>query len=925
MRGRQEQYEAVLDALEGAQQGQGKVILVEGEPGIGKSRLIAVARDRAERRGFFLAVAAADELTNWDPLAPLLAAVGNGPVAYPDDGTPSPTIAAAVAEPSLVRARLEQLASVTPVLVAVDDIHWADPATIHACQIMPRLLSPDPILWIFAKPTSADRNEAALLFDVLERDGAVRIQLAPLDQEAQMLMIGDLLGAPPDAKLSELTGEAAGNPGMLVELLRGLVDQGAIKISGGRAGPASDQIPQRPQAVARKRLEGLSARTRLFLETASVLGRSFRLEDVAEMLGERPGGLLTAVEEALAAGFVVPTRETLVFRHEFVRHAVSQALPQSVQQALDRQFGQILLARGGSAVPAAHHLLNGARIGDRLALAALDSAAAELLPSAPEAAAELAAGALKFTLPSDPRRPDRTLTTVKALTAVGQWEEAETLARSALAVPGPALDSAAMRCALSSLLAQSGRAPEAMAEAQNVLANSDVPGDLRDDATVALLQAWTELRGNQQAEQLATSIISEPGKKRTDVIVAALLSIALVMWDTGRLAEALDLAAQAAQRTATEFSGPKGYQPHLFLVSRLIDIRRLDEAIAIMESVELAEAAGAGPWPRGTAGALRARIALAAGQLEEAAAEAEPHVVTAPDRHSLYECIATSVLATVAVRKGDLQAAAEMAEKLSGVGHYFGSAYDACSARIVAAQVTDANQGPRDALALLRDILDELTEHRWVLAGDPASAPWLVRAALAAGDRQQAERVVSVIREVSQGNPSFGAVRASAEHAEGLLESDIPRLQNAVAQHTDAWARACAAEDLGVLLTTVGSGQEAVGFLEEALQEHMSSGAARDAARIRHRLRRLGVRRKHWATEKRPATGWDSLTDTERAIAELVASGLTNQQVASQLFVSAHTVAFHLRQVFRKLGIRSRVKLTRIALEHTGEQTQDAG
>jgi DNA-binding CsgD family transcriptional regulator len=675
----------------------------------------------------------------------------------------------------------------------------------------------------------------------------------------------------------------------------------------------------------RKRLNGLSARTRSFLETASILGRSFRLEDVAEMLGERPGGLLTAVEEALAAGFLASARQALRFRQEFVRHAVAQALPESVQQALHQQFGQILLTRGGSAVPAAHHLLNGARIGDRPALAALDSAAAELLASAPKTAAELAAGALKFTRPSDPRRADRTLAIVKALTAVGEWEEAETLARSALAVPQPALDSAAMRCALSSLLAQSGRAAEAMAEAQNVLANSGIPADLRDDATVALLRAWTELRGNQQAEQLATSIIGEPAKKRTDVLVAALLSTALVMWDTGRLAEALDLAAQAVQRTATGFSGPHGHQPHLFLVSRLIDIRRLDEAIAIMDSVELAEAAGAGPWPRGTAGALRARIALAGGQLEEAAAEAEPYIVTVPDGHSPYEGIATSILATVAVRKGDLQAAAEMAEKLSNDGHYLGSAYEACSARIVAAQVADASQGPRDALVLLRGVLDELAEHRWVLVADPASAPWLVRAALAAGDRRLAERVVSVIREVSQGNPSFGVVRASAEHAEALLESDIPRLQNAVAQHADAWARSCAAEDLGVLLTTVGSRQEAVRSLEEALQGYLSSGAARDAARIRHRLRRLGIRRRHWATERRPATGWDSLTDTERAIAELVASGLTNQQVASQLFVSAHTVAFHLRQVFRKLGIRSRVKLTRIALEHTGDQTQDVG
>ena len=87
-------------------------------------------------------------------------------------------------------------------------------------------------------------------------------------------------------------------------------------------------------------------------------------------------------------------------------------------------------------------------------------------------------------------------------------------------------------------------------------------------------------------------------------------------------------------------------------------------------------------------------------------------------------------------------------------------------------------------------------------------------------------------------------------------------------------------------------------------------------ARTRRRLRQLGVRRRHWASEQRPAAGWASLTDIERATARLVAEGLTNQRIADQLFISTHTAAFHLRQVFRKLDIGSRVDLARIALEH---------
>jgi DNA-binding CsgD family transcriptional regulator len=84
---------------------------------------------------------------------------------------------------------------------------------------------------------------------------------------------------------------------------------------------------------------------------------------------------------------------------------------------------------------------------------------------------------------------------------------------------------------------------------------------------------------------------------------------------------------------------------------------------------------------------------------------------------------------------------------------------------------------------------------------------------------------------------------------------------------------------------------------------------------VRRRLRRLGVRRLRWAVQTRPSTGWPSLTGTECTVSELVAQGSTNQQVAEQMFISVHTVAFHLRQVFRKLGISSRVELARIAAE----------
>jgi DNA-binding CsgD family transcriptional regulator len=157
---------------------------------------------------------------------------------------------------------------------------------------------------------------------------------------------------------------------------------------------------------------------------------------------------------------------------------------------------------------------------------------------------------------------------------------------------------------------------------------------------------------------------------------------------------------------------------------------------------------------------------------------------------------------------------------------------------------------------------------------------------------------------------------AAAAHTLGLVRHDSERLARAAAQHQDPWARASAAEDLGVLLAEQADQDRAVERMGEALDGYGKTGAAIDLARVRRRLRRLGVRRRHWArSAERASAGWDSLTETERVTSELVAQGLSNQQAADRMYVSVHTIAFHLRQIFRKLSIGSRVELARIVME----------
>jgi DNA-binding CsgD family transcriptional regulator len=463
-----------------------------------------------------------------------------------------------------------------------------------------------------------------------------------------------------------------------------------------------------------------------------------------------------------------------------------------------------------------------------------------------------------------------------------------------------------------------------MIEAQAVLASFDITPSLRDDATMALLWSWLGLRSNSQADRLARAVLAEPSAKRGEVVVAATVALAMASWDAGRPTEALDLVAQAGRKAAEGPYETTHFNAHFLLAMGLIDVGRAGEATPIVDFAESAGVSTMSPWPDGIGEALRARIALVAGRLDDAAAHARAASRAAGTNGAAgHDTLALPVLATVALRRGNLRLAASYAGRLADDYRFYGSVYRTGAARLVAAQVLEARRGPRAALDYLADVLGELGEHRSVLLADPGNGPWLVRAALATGDRAQAAGICSVISETSQANPTIPAVRAAAAYAEGLVTADVPCLRHAAAQLTDPWVRSSATEDQGVLLARSGDEDEAARVFDEALRGYASMGAGRDVARMRRRLRKLGIRRRHWSTGKRPATGWESLTDSELATSRLVAQGMTNQQIAGQLFISTHTVAFHLRQVFRKLGITSRVELTRIAVEHARDG-QDA-
>jgi DNA-binding CsgD family transcriptional regulator len=926
MRGREAEWQAVRDLLRRAQRGLGGVLLVDGEWGIGKSLLLRESEREAAAQGFSLATGSADQMGQLMPFAALLAALHQpfGRLTAEQDHQPD-MLDSLHWQIAQLQANLEQRAAAAPVLVSLDDLQWASPATLLALRILPRELARYPMAWILARSSSQQEKGAELLFDSLEGEGATRITLAPLDADAVAGLLADAFGASPDGRLLAQASGAAGNPSLLTELIRCLREEKTVQVSDGSARLISAQLPRRIDLVARQGLNGLSGPARHLLETAAVLGRSFRLEEAAEMLGVTPAALLPAIEEAVDAGVLTTADDAFRFRRKLVWQAVVRMIPRPARRALHRQFGEILLGRGGSAAKAAGHLLKAAHANDPASLTGLDKAVAEILGSCPQTAARLAQRALELTDPSDPGALPRSVTAAEALTAAGLLEQAARIVHDTLPQPLPLVLEARLRCALSSIRCASGEPHEASAEAETVLAQPQLPRGVRDQAMIAHLQAAAGLRDPQGADHAASAVLGAPDEHSEPLVAAALVVRAMTSWDQGRIAEGLEFLREAARHGTVASPDARQFQPRLALAAALVDLRRFDEAATVLRAADIEGLHGI---PSAAVPAiLRARMHLARGRLREAAADAEAALDSAGTlaAHG-YTSVAHSVLALIALRRGDIEAAAQHVASRSVRMTHFADAYARSEAAFAEAQVTEGRGGPGAALDQIRDVCADLAERRGLLLGEPATSPWLVRTALAAGDHDLAKAVATVTDTLASDNPEVTAVAAAASHSLGLLHRDPARLAEAAARHPDPWARASAAEDLGVLLAAQADQDLAVQRMGEALDGYGLTGAAIDLARVRRRLRRLGVRRRHWArSAEKASAGWDSLTETERVTSELVAQGLSNQQAADRMYVSVHTIAFHLRQIFRKLSIGSRVELARIVMEQQEHGTGLAG
>jgi DNA-binding CsgD family transcriptional regulator len=929
--GRSGELDALRALLRRAAAGTGQVAFVEGEAGIGKSRLLEDAITAADGLGFQVFAGAAEELAANRPFGPLigalelerdapdpvrreLARLARGDTA-PDDGS---VLLSAVPDHSYrvvegILDLVEGLTAGSPVALILDDLQWADHATLLTVLELGRRLTSMPAAVLTAFRPAPRRAELDRLVTALPE--ATHLSLAPLPSAAVAELVERMVAAPAGPRLLAEVAGGGGNPLFVTELVRALLDEGDLDWSRGSVELAQSELPRTLRLTMLRRLGFLPQSTLELLHVAAVLGTTFSLPDLSAVLGRPTVQLLPDLDEGVRAGILGEVGSRLRFRHDLLREAVYQDLPYPVRVQLHREAARALAASGARAEQVARHFGLAAEPGDVEAVDWLVRAAHEAGPTAPAMAIELLDRAIEL---GPAGSDDRGLRAERARLMIwsGRIAEGEAEARSLLDEADAGQTAIDVRAGLALALLAQGRLAEALGHLEALTCNPDLPGAQRSHlmAEAALIRLLT---GDRDAAVRDARAALEAATIGNDELGCS-LSLATLAWvhhDQGALADAFELATDAL--THAEKAGPSvvgRYGAHYFLGTVLTTSDRYEDAAqAFMGGRAAAEATGSATMLTIYHVGI-AMLDYATGRWDDAVAELEAGIALGVERGTMLGMTwHWSVWAQIAFHRGERARAMDMLDRAEAeilrVGPQFGVDWMMWT-RALCMEVDD----PARALTLLRSCWD-LYDMVGVLQTVQTIGPDLTRLTMEAGDDEGAAAVAARVEEVAD-RLGTASSRVAALRCRARAARDPEHALAAVAA-ARVGPRAIdvplAAEEAAVLVRDAGRRADAVPLLEEALAAFERLGATADVARVVALLPTVGSRRRARAAP-RPTHGWGSLTRSERSVVDLVAEGLTNRQIALQLSVSRRTVETHLSHVFGKLGLSSRVELATAAI-----------
>jgi DNA-binding CsgD family transcriptional regulator len=913
IRGRASELTVIGTLIKALVQGHGGVLIIEGPPGIGKSRLLTEVLTLTDKCGVRTLLGEAYEYQQTVPFFSLFTATLRADPPVGDAEALRRLGSSADLSYWVVHDLQDAIyaaAAEAPLAIVLEDIHWADNGTLLALRSLATSRPDVPVLWVLTARTGAGSRAVQQTLSVLQRSDAAVVRVAAMSPDAVADMVSDAVRANADESLLNLAAKAHGNPFLVSELVGGLGEEGRLNVSGGRAVAIGDALPRRLGASMQQRLDHLSNGASEVVRVAAVLPDRFSAGLLAAMLERQPASLMSAVEEAVRTDLLVEDGEQLRFRHDLLRETTRQSLPQSLRRAMERQSATIMLELGAAPAEVATQLARSAEPGDREGISALRQAARSVGHSDASAAADLSQRALDLLPADDADHGLLVAETVGLLNRASRYVEAEGLAVAALSEVASPQEEAEIRLRLATLNKHSTQ--RRVQENRRALQLGDV-----SEVTRARHLGWLayNLMLHQQGgpHRAAADEAAAAAAATGDLEATILANLTLAVLDCAdgysgralRHLEELCALAPTSDATAAQLLAAIHNANLLALVGRLDDA-----ASQIADGTQRARREG-----NAMALALWATndgvVQLTAGQLSAARAATEflpPPQSTGVSEPDMMRMV---VLTEVAARTDDrmlLQRMVNEARDAYSTGSYAVRRGTAHVLALAAWQRGDV----RDAMRWLAGDVTVLASHMWPQLLDQVMLG--ARVASAAGDAGLRARVLQATEVLEREQPAIPLFTGVAKYARGILQRDAQALLAAAdVLHTSArpLLYAAAAEDAGAELARTGHPDEALHQLNAAFDTYLRHEAVADARRVGRELRRLGVQRRV-VSQPRPKMGWDSLTDSELKVVNLIAQGATNRSVASRLHLSVYTVKNHVHNAFAKLGINSRDQLTQL-------------
>ncbi len=905
--GRNADVDVLTELIEQVSSGAGQAMIVEGDPGSGKTRLVAVAGALASSRGMRLLWGAGDEQQAVRPfgtLAQIPALAGlewNG--AAPSAPATEETLLA-VSEAFI--DRIEELASGQPTLLIVDDLHLVDGASLSALGALGRRLRylAVGLIGVARRPPRPPAVER--LVGGLESAGGWLHRLSPLGAADQERLLTILTGGMPGTRLRHQATVTGGNPLFLVELVRALDAEGRLIRLDGTVDTDVAELPTTFRQTILRRLGRTSPPTTRILQAAAVLGHRFALDDLVMLLESSPG-LMDALAEGGQAGLLQESPDGYVFSHGLVRDVLYRELDRAVARQLHHRYVEILTRRGAPTPLVALHVGLAADSPDEEASSLLARAAREVAGTDPSAAAAFLRQAVSLT--SDGTAGDLLRSELATMLArSGELAEAGRLAREVFSrVHDVALDPS-LRLVLGREHLARGRTAAALAELEGAGSTPDLSPSSRREALSRVALGWL-FTGDLAAAAAASRRVLDLGQELGDdvAVSSALCTLALLADCEGRIDEAVSLSRQAVARAdASPGAQAHWFPSHLYLAYMLMDDDRLDEAAWVLRlgrdhSQRLGAVANIPAYHFG-----HGVLGFLSGTWDAAIAELAAGLLAAADIGSVSGLVwAQSIAAIIAVHSEDLVGAA--AAPASAEAHMHDEIQPFCHWSLWARALLREAQGDLAGAAATMGALVDGCTAAGSLYELVELAPDMVRMSMAMGARDRALPVVaSVSQAVAVAKRDNGT--AAALRCRGLLDGNPDLLARASITYRRAGRAmnaAWAANEAAALLAGAGRRSEASVPLGEAAAIYEAAGARRDLAGAQA----LGLESGPGQGSGRGRGDPQRLTAAQLKVASLVAEGLTSAEIGRRLFISRRTVEGHLARIYTALGVHSRVEL----------------